>query len=105
LTFDVRIFYDTIGNIRTSKVLIHFQAKNIFDVLILPLASEKIRMSKIEKINYIRRITYVYQGLWWVRLGSIRLGKVRLGSVRLGKVRLCYFRLDKVRLRQVRKFF
>ncbi len=72
MTFNVLIFFDAIGNIRTSKVLVHFLAKNTFDVLILPMASEKIRTSKIEKINYRRHITYVYQGLWGVRLGSIR---------------------------------
>ena len=45
-----------------------------FDVLILPMDSKKIRTSKIENINYVWRITYGYQGLWGVRLGSIRLG-------------------------------
>jgi hypothetical protein len=64
MAFDVLIFFDTIVNIRTSKVLVHFLAKNTFDVLILPMASEKIRTSKIEKINYLWCITYVYQGLW-----------------------------------------
>ena len=64
ITFNVLIFFDAIGNIRTLKVLEHFLVKNTFDVLILPMASEKIRMSKIEKINYLWRITYVYQGLW-----------------------------------------
>jgi hypothetical protein len=73
MTSYVLIFFDAIDNIKTSKVLVHFLAKNIFDVLILPMASEKIRMSKIEKINYLWHITYVYQGLWGVRLGSIRL--------------------------------
>jgi hypothetical protein len=57
-----------------SKVLVHFLAKNTFDALILPMASEKIRMLKIEKINYLWRITFMYQGLWGVTLGSIRLG-------------------------------
>ena len=33
-----------------------------------------IRTSKVKKINYLWRITYVYQGLWGVSLGSIRLG-------------------------------
>jgi hypothetical protein len=79
MTFDVLIFFDAIGNTRTSKVLIHFLSKTIFDILILPMASERIRTSKIEKINYLWHITYVYQGLWGVRLGSIRLGEVRLG--------------------------
>jgi hypothetical protein len=82
MTFDVLIFFDAIGNTRTSKVLIHFLSKTIFDILILPMASERIRTSKIEKINYLWHITYVYQGLWGVRLGSIRLGEVRLGYVR-----------------------
>jgi hypothetical protein len=36
------------GNIRTSKVLIHFLAKNIFNVLILPTAPKKIRTSKVQ---------------------------------------------------------
>ncbi len=67
MTFDILIFFNAIGNIRTSKVLVHFLAKNTFDVLILPMASEKIGTSKIEKINYLWRITYVYQGLWGVR--------------------------------------
>jgi hypothetical protein len=35
-----------------------------FDVLILPMASKKIRTSKIENINYLWRITYGYKGLW-----------------------------------------
>jgi hypothetical protein len=56
--------------------------------MILPMASEKIRTSKIEKSNYLWRIAYVYQGLWGVRLGSIRLGRVRSGKVRLHLVRL-----------------
>jgi hypothetical protein len=74
MTFDILIFFDPTGNIRTSKVLVHFLAKNTFHVLVLPMASEKIRTSKIEKINYLWRITYVYQGLWGVRQGSIWLG-------------------------------
>jgi hypothetical protein len=45
-----------------------------FDVLILPMDSKKIRTSKIKNINYLWRITYGSQGLWGVRLGSIRLG-------------------------------
>ena len=64
MTFCVLIFLDAIDNIRTLKVLVHFLAKNTFKVLILPMASEKIRTSKIEKINYLWCITYVYQGLW-----------------------------------------
>ncbi len=67
MTFNVLIFLDAIGNIRTSKVFVHFLAINTFDVLIVPMASEKIRTSKIEKINYLWRITYVYQSLWGVR--------------------------------------
>ena len=67
MTFNVLIFLDAIGNIRTSKVLVHFLAKNTFDVLILPMASENIRTSKIKKINYLWGITYVYQGLWGFR--------------------------------------
>ena len=63
----VLTFLDAIGNIRTSKVLVLFLAKNTFNVLILPMVSEKIRTSKIEKINYLWRNTYVYQGLWGIR--------------------------------------
>jgi DNA polymerase III sliding clamp (beta) subunit (PCNA family) len=66
MTFNVLIFLDAIGNIRTSKVLVHFLDKNTLDVLILPMASEKMSRSKIKKINYLWRITYVYQGLWGV---------------------------------------
>ena len=29
---------------------------------------------KLKNINYLWRITYGYQGLWGVRLGSVRLG-------------------------------
>ena len=47
MTFDVLIFFDAIGNIRTFKVLVHLLTKNTFDILILPMASEKIRTSKI----------------------------------------------------------
>jgi hypothetical protein len=53
MTFDVLIFLEAIGNIRTLKVLVHFLAKNTFNVLILPMASEKIRTSKIKKSNYL----------------------------------------------------
>jgi hypothetical protein len=67
MTFDFLIFLDAIGNIRTLKVFVHFLAINTFDDLIIPMASEKIRTSKIEKINYLWRITYVYQSLWGVR--------------------------------------
>jgi hypothetical protein len=74
MTLDLLIFFDAIGNIRTLKVLVHFLANNTFNILILPMASQKIRTSKIEKINYLWRNTYVYQGLWGVRIGSIRLG-------------------------------
>jgi hypothetical protein len=45
-----------------------------FDVLILPMASKKITTSKIKNSNYLWHITYGCQGLWGVRLGSIRLG-------------------------------
>ena len=31
MTFDVLIFLDAIGNIRTSKVVVNFLAKNTFD--------------------------------------------------------------------------
>jgi hypothetical protein len=88
MTFDVLIFFDAISNIRTLKVLVHFLAKNTFDVLILTMAPEKIRASKIEKINYLLCITYVYQGMWGVKLRSIRLGYVCIGWVRLGYIKL-----------------
>jgi hypothetical protein len=42
MTFNILIFFDAIGNIRMSKVLVHFLANDTFDILILPLASEKI---------------------------------------------------------------
>ena len=45
-----------------------------FNVLIFFDAIANIRTLKVEKINYLWRITYVYQGLWGVRLGSIRFG-------------------------------
>jgi hypothetical protein len=73
ILFERLLSYLATGSLRAT-VLIHFLAKNTFDVLILLMASEKIRTSKIKKINYLWRITYVYQGLWGVSLGSIRLG-------------------------------
>jgi hypothetical protein len=66
--------FDAIGKIRTSKMFLGRKWTNTFDFLILPMASEKIRTLKIKQINYLWHITYVYQGLWRVRLGSIRLG-------------------------------
>jgi hypothetical protein len=45
--------------------------KLTFDVLILPIASKKIRMSKIENINYLWRITHVYQGLGGLGKGQL----------------------------------
>jgi hypothetical protein len=41
--------------------------KKTFNVVILPMASKKITMSKIKNIflsNYLWHITYGYQGLW-----------------------------------------
>ena len=35
MTFNILIFFDAIGNIRTSKVLVHFLVKNTLEVLIL----------------------------------------------------------------------
>jgi hypothetical protein len=64
-------------NIKNEEVdqnIKSFLAKNTLDILILPMASEKIRTSKIEKSNYLWCIAYVYLGLWGFRLGSIRLG-------------------------------
>ncbi len=52
MTFDILIIQNAIGNIRTSKVLVHFLPKNIFNVLILLMSSEKIRTSKVTKITY-----------------------------------------------------
>ncbi len=43
-TLDVLIIQNAIGNIRTSKVAF---VGNPFDVLILPMASEKIRLLKV----------------------------------------------------------
>jgi hypothetical protein len=43
------------------------QKKKTFDVVILPMASEKITTSKIKNIflsNYLWHITYGYQALW-----------------------------------------
>jgi hypothetical protein len=61
--------------IKSVFLVHHYYNKNqTFDVLILPMASKKIRTSKIKNINYLWRITYGYQGLWGVRLGSIRFG-------------------------------
>ncbi len=56
MTFYALIFFDAIGNIRMSNV--HFRAKDTFDVLILPRGSEKLRTSKIKKINYLLRNTF-----------------------------------------------
>jgi hypothetical protein len=47
MTFDIMIFFDAIGNIIMSEVLLHFLAKHSFNILILPLASKKIRTSKV----------------------------------------------------------
>jgi hypothetical protein len=44
--FHILIIQNVIGNIRT------FLPKNLFDVLILPMASEKIRMLKVAKMAY-----------------------------------------------------
>jgi hypothetical protein len=77
MTFDVLIFFDAIGNIRTSKVLVYFLAKNTFDVLIVPMASEKIRTSKIEKINYLCVLPMFTKACGG--LGKGQFGKVRLG--------------------------
>ncbi len=62
-------------NVESVFLVHHYYDKNqTFDVLFLPMASKKIRTSKIKNINYLWRITYGYQGLWGVGLGSIRLG-------------------------------
>ncbi len=69
------------------------QTVKTFNVLILPMASKKIRTSKIQNINYLWRITYGYQGLWGVRLGSIRLGQAGFGQVRFHYLKLGQIRL------------
>ncbi len=56
MTFNILIFFDAMDNIRTSKVLVHFLPKNIFDILILPMASEKVRTSEHQKSK--RSTTY-----------------------------------------------
>jgi hypothetical protein len=65
-------------NVKSVFLVHHYYDKNqTFDVLILPMASKKITTSKIKNIflsNYLWHIAYGYQGLWGVRLGSIRLG-------------------------------
>ena len=43
---------------------------------------------KNKNINYLWRITYGFQGLQGVRLGSVRLGQVMYGQAGLGQVRL-----------------
>ncbi len=87
-------------NVESVFLVHHYYDKNqTFDVLILPMASKKIRTLKIKTINYLWHITYGYQGLWGVGLGSIRLGQVWLGWVRLGQARLGQVRLGQVPLR------
>jgi hypothetical protein len=54
--------------VRTSKV------KNYFQFSDFTYGVKKDQNVENKKINYLRRITYVYQGLWGVSLGSIRLG-------------------------------
>jgi hypothetical protein len=39
--------FDAIGNIRMSNVFGSFSTQNLFDVLILPMESKKIRTSKV----------------------------------------------------------
>ncbi len=61
--------------IKSVFLVHHYYDKNqTFDVLILPMASKKITTSTIKNIIYLWRITNGHQGLWGVRLGSIRLG-------------------------------
>jgi hypothetical protein len=68
------------GKVRTTKITTSKTKKNIEkiqnhqNIESVHLFSIKvIRMSKIENINYLWRITYGYQSLWRVRLGSVRL--------------------------------
>jgi hypothetical protein len=60
------------SKIRTSKIT--SQVKNDFQRSDFTYGVKKDQNVKNKKINYLWRITYVYQGLWGVRLGSIRLG-------------------------------
>ena len=66
--------------IRTSKRTL--KVKNDFRCSDFTYGVKKDQIVKNQKINYLWRITYDYQDLWGVRLGSIRLGQVRLGQVR-----------------------
>ncbi len=78
--------------------------KKTFDVLILPMASKKITTAKIKNIflsNYLRHITYGYQGLWGPgglfqgQVGQVRLGQlhfIKFGQIRVGQVRLESFK-------------
>ena len=70
-----------------------------FDVLILPMASKKIRTLKIKK----HQLPMAYY-LWLPRPvgGQVRVNQVRLGLVRLGQSRLGSITLSQVRLGQVR---
>jgi len=52
-----------------KKIINH---QNIESVHLISI--KVIRMLKIKNINYLWRITYGYQGLWGVTLGSIMLG-------------------------------
>ncbi len=79
MTFDVLIFFDAIGNIRTLKVLVHFLAKNALNFLILPMASKNIRTSKIKKDQLPMAYYLCVQRPVGVRLGSVRLGSAGSG--------------------------
>jgi hypothetical protein len=66
MTFNFLIFFDFIGIIRTLKVLVHFLTKNTFDVLILPMASKKIRTFKLKRsttYGVLPMCTKAYGGL------------------------------------------
>ncbi len=91
------IFYTTIlkitfygERVRTSKITSSKVKKRTSKVHECPKRTSKIRTSKVSiKVirmskdqnddNYLWRSTYGYQGLWGVRLGSVRLGLVRTG--------------------------
>ena len=70
-TFNVLIFSDAIGNIRTSKVLVHFLLKKLFAILIYGVRKEQ--NVKLKSITYgvLPMDTKAWGG---GGLGSFRLG-------------------------------
>ncbi len=56
---------DFFHNIKNGFLVDHYYGT--FNVLILPMASKKVTMSKIKNIlisNYLWHVIYGYQGLW-----------------------------------------